>query len=119
MWARESGRPVLITEWYAKGVDSGLANHSGAGWVVKTQADRGLFYQNFTLGLLASKVCIGWHWLQYADNDPADSHADPSNRDANKGVVNARYEPYTPLLDAMRQINQRSYALALHFQSSP
>jgi hypothetical protein len=31
MWARESGKPFLITEWYAKGMDSGLPNNSGAG----------------------------------------------------------------------------------------
>jgi hypothetical protein len=118
MWSKESGRPVLITEWYAKGQDSGLANRSGAGWVVKTQQDRGLFYQNFTLGLLSSRVCVGWHWLQYADNDPADTKSDPSNRDANKGIVNVRFEPYTPLLEAMKQINVRSYALAHYFQSA-
>ena len=52
MWNRESGRPIIITEWYAKGMDSGLPNRSGAGWIVKTQADRGRFYQNFTLGLV-------------------------------------------------------------------
>jgi hypothetical protein len=118
MWASESGRPVIITEWYAKGMDSGLSNQSGVGWVVKTQRDRGLFYQNFTLGLLASKVCVGWHWLQYADNDPADAKSDPSNKDSNKGIVNVRYEPYAPLLDAMRQVNARSYALARYFQQS-
>jgi len=116
MWSRESGRPVIITEWYAKGSDSGLANRSGAGWLVRTQRDRGLFYQNFTLGLLESRECVGWHWLQYVDNDPADARADPSNRDANKGVVNIRYEPYTPLLEAMRQVNERAYGIARHFQ---
>ena len=52
MWARESGRPVLITEWYAKGVDSGMGNTGGAGWLVRTQRERGLFYENFTLALL-------------------------------------------------------------------
>jgi len=118
MWSKESGRPVLITEWYAKGEDSGLSNQSGAGWVVKTQHDRGLFYQNFTLGLLSSPFCVGWHWLQYADNDPADTKLDPSNRNANKGIVNIRYEPYTPLLEAMKQINVRCYALAHYFQSA-
>ncbi len=30
-------------------MDAGLANKGGAGWIVKTQRDRGLFYQNFTL----------------------------------------------------------------------
>jgi hypothetical protein len=115
MWERESGKPILITEWYAKGMDSGLANRSGAGWVVKTQRDRGLYYQNFTLGLLESKVCIGWDWFKYADNDPEDTGADPSNRDSNKGILNSRYEPYSPLLDAMKQINERTFTLIEYF----
>ena len=115
MWEHESGKPILVTEWYAKGMDSGLANHGGAGWVVKTQRDRGLYYQNFTLGLLESKVCVGWDWFKYADNDPADTRADPSNRDSNKGILNNRYEPYNPLLDAMKQINERTFSLVEYF----
>jgi hypothetical protein len=115
MWSKESGRPILITEWYVKGADTGLPNTSGAGWIVKTQRDRGLFYQHFTLGLLESKVCVGWHWFKYIDNDPAEPNTDPSNRDSNKGIVSARYEPYTELLDLMQLINQRAYALTQAF----
>jgi hypothetical protein len=111
MWAREAGKPVLITEWYAKGADSGMANTGGAGWLVKTQRDRGLFYENFTLGLLQSKDCVGWHWFKYIDNDPADTRADPSNQDSNKGILNNRYEPYAPLLDSMKRINERAYGI--------
>ena len=115
MWVKESGRPFLITEWYAKGMDSGMANTSGAGWTVKTQADRGRFYENFTLGLLESRACVGWHWFKYADNDPTDTKADPSNTDSNKGIVNNRYAPFPPLLAAMKRINERVYGLADHF----
>jgi len=115
MWAHESGRPVLITEWYAKAVDSGMANTGGAGWLVQSQRERGLFYQNFTLGLLESKVCVGWHWFRYSDNDPEEKGVDPSNRDSNKGIVNNRYEPYAPLLAAMKPLNERIYALADYF----
>jgi hypothetical protein len=115
MWSRESGRPVLITEWYVKGADSGLPNNSGAGWIVKSQSDRGLFYQNFTLALLESKVCVGWHWFKYSDNDPSEPNTDPSNRDANKGIVTFRYEPYSALLDAMKPLNERVYSLADYF----
>jgi hypothetical protein len=117
MWVQESGRPFLITEWYAKGMDSGMANTTGAGWTVKTQADRGRFYENFTLGLLESRACVGWHWFKYADNDPADTKADPSNTDSNKGIVNNRYEPFPPLLAAMKRINERVYSLADHFDA--
>ncbi|MEI9960796.1 MAG: hypothetical protein WDM76_06590 [Limisphaerales bacterium] len=117
-WERDSGKPILITEWYAKAMDSGLPNVGGAGWIVKTQRDRGLFYQNFTLGLLESKACVGWDWFKYADNDPTNTKADPSNRDANKGIVNIRYEPYQPLLETMKPINERVYSLIEYFDKS-
>ena len=117
MWARESGRPALITEWYAKGADSGMANTSGAGWLVRTQRDRGLFYQNFTLALLESKVCVGWDWFRYMDNDPDDKKVDPSNRDSNKGILNSRYAPYEPLLQAMNELNVRAYSLVDYFDA--
>lgn len=115
MWSRESGRPILITEWYVKGADSGLPNNSGAGWIVKTQRDRGLFYQNFTLSLLESKVCVGWHWFKYIDNDPQEPGTDPSNRDANKGIVTSRYELYPALLEEMKPLNDRVYSLVDYF----
>lgn len=116
MWEAESGRPVVITEFYVKGEDSGMPNNTGAGWVVRTQADRGKFYQNFVLALLESRVCVGWHWFKYADNDP-DSNPDPSNIDSNKGVVSNRYEPYLDLLDAMQQLNQRTYRVVEYFDA--
>lgn len=115
MWERESKKPFLVTEWYAKGMDSGLANTSGAGWSVRTQADRGKFYQNFALGLLESKNCVGWHWFKYIDNDPKQTGADPSNTNSNKGIVSARYEPYSALLDSMRELNRRVYRLIEYF----
>jgi hypothetical protein len=116
MWEREAGKPFTITEWYAKGMDAvGLANVSGAGWTVKTQRDRGLFYENFTLGLLQSKGCVGWQWFKYADNDPENLKTDPSNRDSNKGMVTNRYEPYPDLIAAMKRINERVYQIADHF----
>jgi hypothetical protein len=114
-WTEWSGRPVLMTEWYAKGMDSGLANTSGAGWTVPTQEDRGLFYQTFVLGALQEKNCVGWHWFKYQDNDPTDPKAEASNQDANKGLVTVRFVPYVPLAERMRSLNRRVYALADYF----
>jgi hypothetical protein len=119
MWTGQSGRPFMITEFYAKGQDSGLPNFSGAGWLVPTQADRGRFYQHFTLGLLESKSCVGWHWFKYRDNNPEDLSTDPSNRDSNKGIVTYQYEPYLTLLEQMRQLNSHVYALTDFFDSRP
>jgi len=110
-WASWSGRPFIITEWYTKGEDSGLPNNTGAGWNVRTQEDRGLFYQNFTIELLKSKACVGWHWFTYQDNDPEDLTTDPSNRDSNKGIVNSAFEPYEPLVKNMKLLNDHVYEL--------
>jgi hypothetical protein len=110
-WTNWSGRPFMITEWYTKGEDSGLPNKSGAGWNVPTQKDRGYFYQNFTIELLKSKACVGWHWFTYQDNDPLDLTTDASNRDSNKGIVSTNYVPYQPLLDNMKMLNDHVYEL--------
>jgi hypothetical protein len=117
-WVDWSGKPILITEWYVKGADSGLPNESGAGWIVPTQADRGLFYQNFTLALLQFKGCVGWQWFKYIDNDPQATDVDPSNNDSNKGIVTISFQPYLPLLFKMKEINSRVYRLIDYFDSS-
>ncbi len=116
-WEKWSGKPFLITEWYTKGEDSGLKNATGAGWIVKTQQDRGFFYQNFTIELLKSKNCVGWHWFTYQDNDPNDLKTDPSNRDSNKGIVNSEFVPYEPLLREMKKLNDNVYHLTRFFDS--
>lgn len=110
-WVSWTNRPFLISEFFAKGMDSGLPNTSGAGWIVKTQDDRGLFYQNFTLPLIQHPGCVGWHWFRYLDNNPDDVPADPSNADANKGIVDRKFTPYERLLTAMSRINHCVYQL--------
>jgi hypothetical protein len=117
MWGRESGRPFMITDFHARGMDSGLANNIGSGWIVATQKERGFFYQNFTLSLLECKSCVGWNWFKYRDNNPEDLETDPSNRDSNNGIVNSKYEPYTQLLDEMKKINENVYAIIDYFDS--
>ena len=92
-----------------------MPNQSGAGWIVKTQTDRGLFYQNYTLALLESKNCVGWHWFKYMDNDPTSEGAELSNIDANKGVVDNYYNEYTTCLDLMSIINLQIYELTDYF----
>ncbi|RXF72156.1 agarase [Arcticibacter tournemirensis] len=116
-WEEWSGKPFIVTEWYVKADDSGLGNTAGAGWIVKTQEDRGLFYQNFTLGLLESGSCVGWHWFKYMDNDPTQKGAEPSNTNANKGIVDNYYSLYQPLVEKMKQLNSQMYTLADYFNS--
>ncbi len=110
-----TGRPFIITEYYTKGEDSGMPNQSGAGWIVRTQKDRGLFYQNFNLALLESGNCVGWHYFKYQDNDPTAVGVDPSNIDANKGIVNNDYEVWEPMMEKMSELNLQVYDLIRYF----
>ena len=117
-WEEWSGKPFIVTEYYTKGEDSGMGNTTGAGWIVKTQEDRGLFYQNFNLALLESKNCVGWHYFKYQDNDPTATGADPSNIDANKGIVNSEYKIWTPMMDKMKALNKNVYPLISYFDTN-
>ena len=118
-FAKYADAPFMVTEFYAKSSQTfdNLACKDGAGFFVKTQADRGLFYHNYTLRLLEAKNCVGWQWFQYTDNDPAGNPTDISSRDANKGIVDNRHEEYTELTDDMTVINKNVYDLIDYFDS--
>ncbi len=111
-WSDAADVPIMITEFYAKGLDIDIPNVSGAGWVVPTQADRGAFFQNFTLGLLEHPNIVGFHWFRYRDNNPAlEGFVDASNIDSNKGVLDVAFNPHTPLIEQMKEIHARVYTL--------
>ena len=116
-WA---GKPFIITEWYAKGMDvwekdNRMTNASGAGWTVKNQDDRGKFYQNYALQLLECKGCVGFDWFQFLDNDPDNLSADESNRNSNKGIYSNYAEEYTVLTKYMDELNNQKYNLVKYF----
>ena len=126
--SENANMPLMVTEFYTKAMDSGLENTRGAGWVVKTQQDRGDFYQCYTLRLLECKNFVGWHWFQYIDNDPDPSviyttkdgvkvWRDQSSIDANKGLVSNTHDPYTELVESMAEINKNVYKLIEHFDA--
>ncbi|MBK0383579.1 hypothetical protein I5M32_11480 [Pedobacter sp. SD-b] len=116
MWVQQANKPFMITEWYAKGMDSGMPNETGWGWTVKTQEDRGKYYQNFALALLANKNCVGWQWFKYLDNDPT-GIADASNKDANKGIVTWDYKIYSSMTGYIKALNDKVYSLVNYFDS--
>lgn len=96
-----SGRPIMVTEWYAKGEDApGCDNSIGAGVTVPTQDDRGTFYEHFSIGLLRNPNVVGWHWFRYLD------------KGANMGILDTSFTPYFPLAEAMQRINTKIYSLS-------
>ncbi len=110
-WTLWSQKPILLTEWYAKAEDvPGLANTGGAGWIVKTQEDRAKYYQHFMLNCYESGNIVGAHYFKYQD-DSADSVRLDAKGGANKGLVNSQYEPYAPLVERARAVNQQVYSL--------
>ncbi len=117
-WGDWAGKPFMITEFYTKAMDSGLANTTGAGFTVHTQKDRGFAYQNFCLGLLQSPNCVGWHWFRYQDNDPSAKGVDPSNLDSNKGLLNTEYQWYKPMINLMKQLNENVYSLVDYYDKN-
>ena len=122
--AKWTGKPFLVTEFYAKGNDAlngngePMDNKGGAGWVVKTQTERGYFYQNYTLKLLQFKNSIGWMQFQYIDNDPTDTLASAgAAQNSNKGLVDWRhdFEVYSDFTEQVELINKNAYALIEYF----
>ena len=118
-WA---GKPIVITEWYAKGMDvwekdNRMTNESGAGFTVKTQEDRGKFYQNYALSMLECGGCVGVDWFMYWDNDPDNLTADLSNRNSNKGVLSIDGKEYTDLTAYMAELNNQKYNLIKFFDA--
>ena len=119
---RWAGKPFVVTEWYAKGMDvwekdNRMTNASGAGWTVKDQNARGQYYQNYALSLLECKGCVGFDWFLYWDNDPDNLDADLSNRDSNKGIIDNDGNEYTDLTKYMNELNNQKYNLINFFDA--
>lgn len=97
-WERLSGRPLLVTEFYARHLAEDALDGPGAGFRVKSERERGKFYRNFALGLLQSPHCIGWHWHRFSD------YAD-AGPGITQGIVTALGEPHQEVLAFMSKVN--------------
>lgn len=105
-WIWGGQKPLLITEysWRAEQNTSGNPNTGGAGAVVKTQSQRAENYQKYLEDLLSYPIVIGAHWFEFADQSPQ-GRFDGEN--SNYGIVDIYHRPYTELLAAMKQTNER------------
>ena len=67
-------KPCLVSEFYTK--DSTLKapdgtlykNGEGAGWIVDSQSDRGIFYQNNIIRFIEDDQIAGCHWFNWTDD---------------------------------------------------
>ncbi|MBF0199024.1 MAG: hypothetical protein HQL32_15010 [Planctomycetes bacterium] len=111
-WGELTGKPMLVSEFYAKGKDTELSVKYGAGFLTKTQKSRGQFYENFVIGLLQNKNVIGWHWHRYID----DGIKQYGSKSSNKGYLDVEYNEWKPLTDSVTAINSQMYTLRDYLQ---
>ena len=116
-------KPFIITEFFAKGEDAcvgvaaGMTNNLNTiSPVVKTQADRGKFYQNYTLRLLSCKNVAGWLWFMYTEATPGDGTSKYLNDTySNMGLYSNDHVPYTVFAEYVTELNQNKYNIAMFF----
>ncbi len=101
---RLTGKPIMVTEFSFKAMDSGLPNTKGAGKPVETQQDRAHHFTSFVTELLNIPYMIGYHWFEYVD-EPKEGRFDGEN--SNYGLVNIKDEPWEILTQEMTQTNSK------------
>jgi hypothetical protein len=99
-----TGRPIMLTEFSFKAMDSGLPNTKGAGRPVQTQEERANCFEAYVTALAQTPFVIGYHWFQYTDQ-PAEGRFDGEN--SNYGLVKLNDEPWDLLVDRMTKVNER------------
>jgi agarase len=98
-----TGRPVLVTEFSFRSLDSGLPNTVGAGPWVFTQRNRAEAYIDYVSRLEAMPAVIGYHWFRWAD-EPAQGRSDGEN--SNYGLVDMGDQAYAELVGAAAAANR-------------
>ncbi|MCX5646907.1 MAG: beta-galactosidase [Phycisphaerae bacterium] len=99
---RLTGRPIMLTEFSFKAMDSGLPNTKGAARPVATQADRADGFARYVHGLLDLPFMVGFHWFEHAD-EPKEGRFDGEN--SNYGVVSIEDRPWDILVQRMTEVN--------------
>jgi sugar phosphate isomerase/epimerase len=97
-----TGRPMMLTEFSFKAMDSGLPNTKGAGRPLPTQEDRADSFDRYVNGLMDLPMCVGSHWFEHSD-EPKEGRFDGEN--SNYGVVNINDEPWEVLTRRMTEVN--------------
>ncbi len=105
MW-EEANAPFMISEFYVKGSEYEFSNSDGAGESVADELDRALWYQHFTLGLLESPSCVGWHWFRYMDDS-----------DTNRGFYTQSFVKYPLMEKYASELNYNTYDIIDYFDS--
>jgi agarase len=99
---RLTKRPIMLTEFSFKAMDSGLPNTKGAGRPVATQQDRANAFTGYVQGLIDLPFMVGFHWFEHAD-EPKEGRFDGEN--SNYGLVTIEDQPWEILVQSMTRVN--------------
>lgn len=105
-------KPLLITEFGFRGMDSGMPNTYPPPIVlqptVATQRGRANKFEECATTWMAQPYFLGYHWFEYMD-EPKGGRFDGEN--GNYGLVNIEDEPYQELVDRFTSVNRRVWDL--------
>jgi hypothetical protein len=103
--ARLTGKPLIVTEFYAAAMEnrSGNRNSNGPFLVVQTQKERAQAAAAMAEQLARLPFVVGYHWFGWAD-EPSGGRTD--GEDFNMGLVDVENEPYEELTAALARVNR-------------
>lgn len=118
-WA--GGKPALVTEFYVKNANqtapdgTAYKNNEGAGWWVKSQEDRGKFYQNNVIRFIQDGTLGGWKWFKWTDD-----YRNTVPGWINKGLVVPDYSgTYTACTSLMKEMHWNLYQCLDYYWGAP
>ena len=109
---RLAARPLMITEFGFRAMDSGLPNTFPPPSVVQptvpTQKARAKKYRKYTSLWSGLPWFVGYHWFRYMD-EPKEGRFDGEN--GNYGLVNIEDEPYEEFVSEVATANDAAWGL--------
>lgn len=105
-----TGKPVMLTEFSFKAMDSGLPNTKGAAKPVATQEERAGGFAAYVRDLASLPGCVGYHWFQYRDQPGEGRRLDSEN--SNYGLVKLDGTPWELLTRRFQEVNRELEARA-------
>ncbi len=102
-------KPILISEFSIRAMDSGLPNSYPYNWffeTMETQAERADWFEEYARATFRSGYVVGYHWFSYMD-EPQEGRFDGEN--SNFGLVDNDDVPWSELVDRMTVVNADAY----------
>jgi hypothetical protein len=99
------GKPIVISEFSVRGMDSGLPNTWPPNFffeTVWTQEERSDWFFDYATTAINTGYIVGYHWFAYMD-EPKEGRFDGEN--SNFGLVDNWDEPWFTLCMRMSQVN--------------